>query len=105
MTWSRSFGERILDRGLWLGEQAATHLGRVASLGDWFVETHVSDAIFQATEACRQFCSMEGVLARFVVIFAVDTRLRKGDSDRMSDGSTEQALSSQGNASVALAHL
>ena len=88
-----------------MGEQAAAHLGRVASLGECFVETHVSEAIFQATEACRQLCSANVVLARFVVGLAVDARHRKRDSKPMRGGPAEQALSSRGNAGIAFAHL
>ena len=105
MTWSRLFGERSLSRGLWWGEKADTRLGRVAALGNRLVETRVSKVMVQATEACRQLCSVNVVFASFVVGLAVDARHRKRDSERMRDGPTEQALSSRGNACVALAHL
>ena len=88
-----------------MGEQAPSRLGRVAALGDWLVETHVSKAIFQATEACRQLYSANVVYASFVVGLAVDARHRKRDSEQIRDGPAEQALLSRGNAGIALSHL
>ena len=105
MTWSRSFGERSHSRGLWLGEKEAARLQCVAALGDWLVETHVSEVIVQATEACRQICSANVVFASFVVGLAVDARHRKRDCERVRDGLAEQALSSRDDAVITLAHL
>ena len=99
------YRERSLARGLRLCEQVPARLGRVSALRDWLVETHVSKAIFQATEVCRQLCSMNVVCASFVVGLAVDAHHRERDSEFMRGGPAEQALSSRGNAGIALTHL
>ena len=77
----------------------------MAALGDWLVETHVSEAIFQATEACRQLCFVKVVFANFVVGFAVDACHGERHSEFVRGGPAEQALSSRGNAGITLAHL
>ena len=105
MTGSRLFGDQSLSRGLWRGENAAACLGRVPALGDWLVETHVSEGMVQATEAYRQLYSVNVVIASFVVGLAIDARRRKRDSERKRDGPAEQAVSSRGNTAVTLAHL
>ena len=81
--------EQFLDRSLGLGYQVPARLGRLSALCVWFVETHVSEAIFQATEACRQLCFVNVVFANFVVGFAVDARHGERDSEFMRGGPAE----------------
>ena len=58
----------------------------MAALGDWLVETHVTKVAVQAPKTHLQLCSVNIVLACFVVGFAVGLSRGKRDSGRLMRG-------------------